>query len=144
MRDHELTTLYVDYGHLLQKDDVLARAIQTKYFRFIPYLRRSVHNLVEKYAPEYLHVSPSSSSRSAIGAQTKEFNVAFYHLPLVSGIRELKTDRIGMLMSVSGTVTRTSEVRPELLYGTFVCEACGGTVTDVEQQFKFTEVRKTL
>ena len=48
---------------------------------------------------------------------------------------------IGALMSISGTVTRTSEVRPELLYGTFICEVCGGLVSEIEQQFKYTEVR---
>ncbi len=37
MREYELTTLYVDYGHLLQKDDVLADAIQRQYYRFLPY-----------------------------------------------------------------------------------------------------------
>ncbi len=49
-------------------------------------------------------------------------------------------DRIGQLMSISGTVTRTSEVRPELVSGTFVCEGCRATIRDVEQQFKYTEV----
>ena len=72
--------------------------------------------------------------------QMKDFNVAFYRLPLVSGIRDLKTEKIGTLMSVSGTVTRTSEVRPELLFGSFICEVCGGIVNEVEQQFKYTEV----
>lgn len=139
MRDYELTTLYVDYTHLLTRDEVLARAIQTKYYRFLPYLRRAVHNLVEAHTPEYLQASPNASRADAITKQTKEFSVAFYHLPLVSGIRDLKTDKIGTLLSVSGTVTRTSEVRPELLFGAFVCEVCGGMVPDVEQQFKYTE-----
>ncbi|EJD01930.1 mis5 protein [Fomitiporia mediterranea MF3/22] len=138
MRDHELTTMYVDFTHILKQDDVLAQAIQTKYYRFMPYLKRAVHNLVAQYAPDYLQENPSARSDQT-GAQTKDFSVAFYHLPLVSGIRELKTERIGTLMSVSGTVTRTSEVRPELLYGSFVCEACHGIVHDIEQQFKYTE-----
>ena len=47
-----------------------------------------------------------------------------------------------MLMSISRTVTRTSEVQPELLYGRFTCEACKGIVNEVEQQFKYTEVSK--
>jgi DNA replication licensing factor MCM6 len=51
-------------------------------------------------------------------------------------------DRIGQLMSISGTVTRTSEVRPELVSGTFVCETCRTTISDVEQQFKYTEVSR--
>lgn len=50
-------------------------------------------------------------------------------------------NRLGKLMSISGTVTRTSEVRPELLYGTFTCKDCGGVMHNVEQQFKYTEVR---
>ena len=39
----------------------------------------------------------------------------------------------------AGTVTRTSEVRPELFTGCFRCLECGTLVRDVEQQFKFTE-----
>ena len=46
---------------------------------------------------------------------------------------------IGALSSFSGTVTRTSEVRPELFTGRFVCGECGALSGPVEQQFKFTE-----
>ena len=41
------------------------------------------------------------------------------------GPRELKAENIGQLTSFSGTVTRTSEVRPELLTGSFKCMECG-------------------
>ncbi|KAL0399667.1 UNVERIFIED_CONTAM: DNA replication licensing factor MCM6 [Sesamum radiatum] len=51
----------------------------------------------------------------------KDINVAFYNLPLIKRLRELTTTEIGKLVSVSGVVTRTSEVRPELLQGTFKC-----------------------
>lgn len=34
-------------------------------------------------------------------------------------------------MALTGTVTRTTEVRPELLYATFRCEACNTVVADV-------------
>ncbi|KIM58761.1 hypothetical protein SCLCIDRAFT_1218308 [Scleroderma citrinum Foug A] len=139
MREYELTTLYVDYGHLLQKDDVLADAIQKQYYRFLPYLRRAVHNLVAEYEPEYLKVNPTTAATDSVNLQTREFSIAFYHLPLVSAIRDLRTDKIGTLMGISGTVTRTSEVRPELLYGSFICEVCGGLVNEIEQQFKYTE-----
>ncbi|PSR93780.1 hypothetical protein PHLCEN_2v4675 [Hermanssonia centrifuga] len=139
MREYELTTLYVDYGHLLQKDDVLADAIQKQYYRFLPYIRRALHSLVAEFEPEYLKLNPTAAATDSVNLQSREFNVAFYHLPLVSGIRDLRTDKIGTLMSISGTVTRTSEVRPELLYGSFVCEVCGGIVNEIEQQFKYTE-----
>lgn len=140
MREYQLTTLYVDYGHILSKDDVLADAIQKQYYRFLPYLRRAVYNLVAEYEPTYLKVNPTAAATDSSNLQNRDFSVAFYHLPLVSGIRELRADKIGTLMSISGTVTRTSEVRPELLYGSFTCEACKGVVNEVEQQFKYTEV----
>lgn len=46
---------------------------------------------------------------------------------------------LGHLACITGTVTRTSEVRPELLFGTFRCLDCGSIVRDVEQEFKYTE-----
>ena len=69
----------------------------------------------------------------------REFFVAFYNLPRVDRIRSLKTDRIGGLVSVVGTVTRSSEVRPELLYASYTCLMCGTLHASVEQQFQFTE-----
>lgn len=42
----------------------------------------------------------------------------------------------------AGTVTRTSEVRPELFMGCFRCLECGELVRNVEQQFKYTEPLK--
>lgn len=51
----------------------------------------------------------------------------------------MRTANIGQLLSISGTVTRTSEVRPELSLATFVCEACRTIVPNVEQTFRYTE-----
>ncbi|KAF7302952.1 DNA helicase [Mycena kentingensis (nom. inval.)] len=136
---HEITTLYVDFTHILLKDDVLANAIQQHYYRFVPFLQQAVVNLVGEYVPEYLKINPSGARADSANLQSRDFTVAFYGIPLVSGIRKLKTEKIGMLMSISGTVTRTSEVRPELLSGSFICEICSGNVDGVEQQFKYTE-----
>ncbi|KZO90452.1 MCM-domain-containing protein [Calocera viscosa TUFC12733] len=139
MKQNETSTLYVDFSHLLERDEVLARAISDQYYRFLPYLRRALQNLVREYEPDYIYLNPTSTS--AQGGMTRDFSIAFYNLPLVSGIRDLRTERIGTLLSISGTVTRTSEVRPELLFGTFTCgnPNCKATVRDVEQQFKYTE-----
>lgn len=40
---------------------------------------------------------------------------------------------------MSGTVTRTSEVRPELLIASFTCLECDEPFDNVEQQFRYTE-----
>ena len=63
--------------------------------------------------------------------------MAFVNLPRVHRLRELKAENIGQLTSFSGTVTRTSEVRPELLLGAFRC-AEHTLVPDVEQQCRYT------
>lgn len=59
---------------------------------------------------------------------------------LIPRLRRIRTENIGQLLSIRGTVTRTSEVRPELLFGTFKCIDCTQSVKDVEQQFQFTQV----
>lgn len=141
MKRDSLTTLYVDYSQLLEREEVLARAIQQQYYRFLPYLRRALGNLVRKYAPTYYYKASTQSTAGTnhSSLQTREFHLAFYNMPLTSGIRDLRMDKIGQLITIQGTVTRTSEVRPELVLGTFRCMECGGFVHDVEQQFKYTE-----
>jgi DNA replicative helicase MCM subunit Mcm2 (Cdc46/Mcm family) len=62
----------------------------------------------------YCYVGPLSQSR--------EFFVSFYNFSRVERIRAMNTDKIGRLLSISGTVTRTTEVRPELMYGHFLCK----------------------
>ncbi|KAJ1969178.1 MCM DNA helicase complex subunit mcm6 [Dispira parvispora] len=175
MKQDETHTLVVDFHHLLAANEDLAKALADQYYRFEPFFRRGVQNLVRKYVPSYalttgassaLGYSPSegqgdtlagsqsvgadmsmqagmassaTAAPSTDGTQLRMFYVAFTNLPSVSRIRELRTDRIGQLSGISGTVTRTSEVRPELIFGTFRCVLCQTLVRHVEQQFKYTE-----
>ncbi|RKP27227.1 MCM2/3/5 family-domain-containing protein [Syncephalis pseudoplumigaleata] len=90
------------------------------------------------HVPEYLQLAGKGIQLAA--QPERQLNIGFYNLPLQSRIRELRTDRIGKLVCVSGTVTRTSQVRPELLRGVFRCKQCFAIVQgEVEQQFKYTE-----
>lgn len=162
LEKYRLSTLYVDFTHLTSlEDQTLADAIANQYYRFHPYLTKALHNLIAKYEPKYFRehrqvTSVSSQAGTSVAAldstdsdtlvektrnqQTdKVFSLAFYNLPLVSRLRQLRTHQIGKLLSISGTVTRTSEVRPELSSGTFLCENCKTGVPDVEQTFKYTE-----
>lgn len=54
----------------------------------------------------------------------KFFKISFYNLGEQLDIRDLKTEIIGKLVSVKGTVTKTMEIKPELLYGKFKCKVC--------------------
>ena len=158
----KLSTLYVDFTHLMDHErGVLATAIQGDFYRFLPYMLRALNNLIAKYEPQYYreHRQPGSTTArtdSSLAGNTmseedgindktpnqqtdKIFALAFYNLPLVSRVRQLRTAQIGKLASISGTVTRTSEVRPELHLATFICENCNSVVPDVEQIFKYSE-----
>ena len=162
LRIYNLSTLYVDFQHLMSlPNDTLANAIANDYYRYLPFLTRALHNLIAKHEPRYFkeHRQPASSSSQtgssvtgnansqaeSMGGKTtnqqtdKLFTLAFYNLPLISRVRQLRTDSIGKLLSISGTVTRTSEVRPELYLATFICEACRNVIPNVEQTFRYTE-----
>ena len=160
---YNLSTLYVDFQHLIQYEQgVMAGAIAEQFYRYQPYMVRALQNLIAKYEPRYFreHRQPDSATtvaESSVGANAtsqsstimsektpnqqtdKLFTLAFYNLPMVSRIRHMRTDNIGALSSISGTVTRTSEVRPELHLGTFICEACNNVVYNLEQTFRYTE-----
>jgi len=45
-------------------------------------------------------------------------------------------------MRITGQVVRTHPVHPELVKGAFVCLECQTVVHDVEQQFKYTQVKE--
>lgn len=163
MRTYQLSTFYVDYKHLASwSNGSLADAIVKQYYRFLPFLTSGLHNMIAKYEPQYFreHRQPTASSNQTTsggsnagsasqselqGSKTanqqtdKLFSIAFYNLPLVSRVRSLRAKNIGQLLAISGTVTRTSEVRPELSLATFVCEACRSVVPNVEQTFRYTE-----
>ena len=142
----------------------MAEGLVDGYYRFLPFLTKGLHNMISKHEPQYFRehrqptasnnqsssggsnaASASQSEPNSQGAKTtnqqtdKIFALAFYNLPLISRVRHLRTSNIGQLLSISGTVTRTSEVRPELSLGTFTCEGCRSTIPNVEQTFKYTE-----
>ncbi|QIW99365.1 hypothetical protein AMS68_004883 [Peltaster fructicola] len=164
LRQFNLSTLYVDFTHLMSYGEgILAEAIQGDFYRYHPYMIRALHNLIAKYEPRYFrdHRQPGSSigrgdtsvagnshsddSETPMGLKNAHqqtdrlFSLAFYNLPLVSRVRQLRTEQIGKLVSMSGTVTRSSEIRPELHLATFICEACNSVIPDVEQIFKYSE-----
>ncbi|KND91472.1 DNA replication licensing factor mcm6 [Tolypocladium ophioglossoides CBS 100239] len=163
MRSFQLSTFYVDYRHLASwENGSLADGVMRQYYRFLPFLTAALHNMIAKYEPQYFrdHRQATASSNlatsaaSQLGSTTqsdashrknehqqtdKLFSIAFYNLPLVSRVRSLRAANIGQLLSISGTVTRTSEVRPELSLATFACEACRAVVPNVEQTFRYTE-----
>lgn len=93
-------------------------------------MRIATQNFVRQHFEDYVN--------DHRGAPDKEFWVNIYNTPTHFKLRDLKAGMVGKLTSICATVTRTSEVRPELLFGTFQCLDCQSKVSHVEQQFRFT------
>lgn len=139
---YDLSTIYVDYQHLLtQENGILASAITEQYYRFLPYLEKGLRHVIKRHEPSLLRRSTrvADDEVDSTSSVARVFQISFYNLPTVHRLRELTADKIGTLLSVSGTVTRTSEVRPELYKGAFTCDVCKTLVENVEQTFRYTE-----
>ncbi|KAF6264625.1 MCM2/3/5 family-domain-containing protein [Scenedesmus sp. NREL 46B-D3] len=118
MATNNETTLYVDFKHISDFDYDMADKILQHYERCEPHHEQFIK---DAHGPE------------------KEFFVGIHGLHSIDRLRDLRTEHIGRLSAFSGTVTRTSDVRPELFLGTFRCQHCATTVKNVEQFYKFTE-----
>ena len=84
----------------------------------------------------------SDSERGGVDEQLKampRYSVALHGLPHQSTIRGLHCHRIGQLVAIGGTVTRSSAVRPELLTASFHCADCRTLHEGVQQQFRYTQ-----
>jgi DNA replication licensing factor MCM6 len=131
MRAAQKTSLYVDFAHIRAYNAALGDHIEVEYVKYEPFLKAAVYNVVFRHYEDY--------SREQGDGQPREFWVHFYNLANVLKLRDLKSNKIGKLSSFCGTVTRTTEVHPELLLGTFFCLDCQAKVPAVEQQFRFTQ-----
>lgn len=124
----ERWTLVVDYADVAQFDDNLATSVQDDYYYYEEALRVGLDFALA----EAIEQPDESTVR-------RQVLVALKGLGSCCKLRDLGgKDMLGKLVAVTGTVTRTSDVRPELLKGSFVCLKCGLTKTDVEQQLRYT------
>ena len=104
--------------------------LQEHYHRLDPILKKALQNFVRVHMADHVQDEENND---------REFWVSFYNMPLIERMRDLKAGKLGRLVSFAGTVTRTSEVRPELYLATFKCNDCQQKVRNVEQQFKYTQ-----
>ncbi|EGR27618.1 minichromosome maintenance protein, putative [Ichthyophthirius multifiliis] len=127
MKKNLINTLYVDFSHFAQfsQPEVLDFIIN-EYYKIEPHLQQVVPNFIQSVLQEQI-------VKDAI------YYLSFYNKPNPLKIRNLVTAELGKLNCIEGLVTRTSEVRPALQFGTFQCQICNSEVKDIEQQFKYTQ-----
>jgi DNA replication licensing factor MCM6 len=129
------TTLFTDFTHITAHDWELAEALQSDFCRFEPFLRRAIKSFI-------LELFPELDAETGTNPNHVGYFIALYNLAETLPVRSIRTDRIGKLTAMSGTVTRTSDVKPELLVGGFRCNKCGLLAENIPQQYHFT--RPTL
>jgi DNA replication licensing factor MCM6 len=98
--------------------DQIMNLLINSFHRYEVYLRKAITQFMNDLGHAY--------------GKERYFQVGFFNLPQVNKIRDLKVMALGRLMSIHGTVTRTTEVKPELLLGTFKCEECGTFTPSIE------------
>ena len=131
----ERSTLFVSFKDLTNFDQELAIDITTNYYRFYPYLCRSLSTFIN----DEKHKSPEELDDLTLNVlKNKDFYVGFYDFADRSKLRELRATKISSLVKIVGQVVRTHSVHPELISGTFECFDCGTEIPNVEQQFKYT------
>lgn len=117
----ERSTLEVSFEDVEKYNQNLSTTIIEEYYRIYPYLCQAVTNFVK--------------DRTNL-KQEKECYISFVDVPTRHRVRELKSEKIGTLIRISGQVIRTHPVHPELVLGTFVCLVCQTVTKNIEQQFK--------
>ena len=132
MSERSAKTLFVSLTHIRDYNEQLEAIIVKDYNRYEPVLSEVLYEAMKEYQPNHPDLDVSSRFRDAgassiVPQQQTEYNVfqvSVHKLDRLEGLRACKTERLGQLMRISGTVTRTSQVRPELIAATFWCADC--------------------
>nr|CCC53783.1 putative minichromosome maintenance (MCM) complex subunit, fragment [Trypanosoma vivax Y486] len=122
------STCVVRWNDFSLFDENAATAIELDYQRFAPFIDAALHQVLQQYyAESYVNRGKCSPS------------LVFSCVPRCLSVRVLRASLVGQLCSIKGVVTRTSQVRPELIVGVFRCNDCGTESSPVAQQFHYTE-----
>ncbi|KAI5188431.1 DNA replication licensing factor MCM6 [Nematocida sp. AWRm77] len=116
------------YGDLLEHSEGLAVLLKRKFGLVEKTLKKILNAVCAKHCPEF------AGSR---GENTDGFSPSLYGLDVVHSVRDLKTRLLGQLVSFSGIVTRSTQVKPELIVGSFECQECKAVVRGIEQERLF-------
>ena len=133
MKMNGLRNLLVDFKHIaeLNAEDLdfdpldFEMVIQQHYLRVQSALLKAVSTFVRSINPEVTEWVSSSPHPLGLG---------FYNLGDSHGLRSLRTAKLGELQAIGGTVTRTSEVKPELMVAVFDCPDCGREISGTAVQ----------
>ncbi len=118
MAEKNHITLYVNFRHLMNLDAMdIIQLIYSQYYKYEPVLLIAVHSFLYNVQSEF--------------SKDRKFSLSFFNLHEVEDIWQLKTEKLGWLIQIKGTVTKSTEVRPELVRGNFQCKVCNQIIKSV-------------
>ena len=100
--------------------------ILSQFYKYQPFLNKAVTNF-------FLNIT------NLKWAKKNKFRVSFININNKKEIRELRVNLLGQLISINGTIIKISEVKVNLIKGTFECKICGTFIFDIEQRFRYSE-----
>lgn len=124
----EWSTVVIRWSDFSNFDQDVVSVLESSFVQYSASLNAGLHMILQQ------HFAESYSNRGRCNPV-----IAFSDVPRFFTVRTLRASMVGQLCAISGTVTRTSQVRPELLVGVFRCNDCGSESLPVEQQFQYTE-----
>mmetsp|Transcript_9724 Transcript_9724/g.23743 ORF Transcript_9724/g.23743 Transcript_9724/m.23743 type:complete len:806 (-) Transcript_9724:21-2438(-) len=137
------TTLLVKWEHIstevgnwedLQDDHEIIVAVlkRRKY--------DSVSGHINAAAMEYLKEHENPDERGRHGSiTTRAINAAILNFAKPQTVRQIRMSMLGQLLMVSGTCTRVSDIKTEVVEGSFTCDDCNADAGMVHQQYRFTK-----
>lgn len=117
----------------------LSENIMHEYHRVEPSLNEAVTAFVQEI--ERTQHMAEERGTNLRDQQKEKYYVAFDHI-YPENLRTLKCSMLGKLLCLKATVTRTTEVRPELEVGVFRCKGCTNKSHPIRQYFKYTQPKK--
>ena len=141
MIEEGIHLMVVSTNEFMIYDDGLASVVFEEYYRYERVINLALSSFMWEQE-KFLGLGMGKAEEES----KEHYEVTFdsSNSASVLGLRDLRCDRLGRLVSVRATITRTSEVRPELTVGVFKCTTCGSYSRPIQQQFKYTEPKKCL
>ena len=144
MTDHNRHLLVIAHQDLISFNNELANLLFDEFYKYEPLLNATLTQFIKEHHKN-VHIDDHRRDDDKDDHYELTFDAGL--LSSSSGeasVRDLRCDRLGKLISFKGTITRTTEVRPELNAGCFRCKDCGTYSKLTVQQFKYTEPKKCL
>ena len=113
-------TYYINLTDIARYNEELYAQIQNRFLFYFPKLSESFR----------------AYATSIVG---RSFDLSFVNTPRRTPLRGLKSDTLGQLTSFAGIATRTSQVKPELAVGSFICRDCSTVIPNIPQDHHYTE-----